>query len=266
MCELMGLTSLKETTITRSLSILVERGGKRHLNGDGWGIAFHNKNDVRLIKDTEAASQSEWVEFLKQHELTGHDIIAHIRKSTVGEVNYSNTHPFSREVIGYVHSFAHNGTIKNLIGNKEFPLQHFHPVGDTDSEYLFCALLEEMYPLWEKAHGIPSLEERVEVLVKFTKKIAHMGRANFLYCDGDAFFARGDERHDPATDKIVNPGLYYLEQKNPQVTLFASVPLDDQDWHPVRSGELVVCSKGKVISVLKTLSRHQMTLPTATSA
>lgn len=271
MCELLGLSSKQETTINISLTVLAQRGENPHMHGDGWGIAFHDGNEVRLIKDAGAAKNSEWVEFIKQREIHAHDIIAHIRKSTVGNVKYSNTHPFTREILGRVHSFAHNGTLKNLKNNKKFALTHFHPVGETDSEHAFCYLMDQMKILWEKFREGPSIEEKMKVLKKFADEMIALGPVNFLYSDGDTFFAHGDERHDPITDEMVWPGLYYLQvvaDKNHHIlsdspesgvrvevdddiiTLFASVPLNNEKWIPLQRGEVIAVSKGRIAARL----------------
>lgn len=272
MCELLGLSSKQETTINLSLTVLAQRGENPNMHGDGWGIAFHEGNDVRLIKDAGPAKNSEWVEFIKQREIHAHDIIAHIRKSTIGSVRYSNTHPFTRELMGRIHSFAHNGTLKNIRDDKRFPNIDYHPVGDTDSEYAFCVLMDRMKDLWEKYPYTPPIQERMSLIKEFSNDVRSLGPANFLYSDGDAFFAHGDERHDPISNKLIWPGLYYhqiecdtnhhilsdspesglkLEVDDDVVTLFASVPLNDKDWHPLERGEVIAVSRGNIICSVK---------------
>jgi predicted glutamine amidotransferase len=269
MCELLGLSSKSQTTINLSLSVLAQRGENPNMHGDGWGVAFHEGGDVRLIKDAGAAKDSPWVEFIKRQEIRSHDIIAHIRKSTVGKTSYSNTHPFIRELLGRVHSFAHNGTLTDVFTDARFKPKNFHPIGDTDSELVFCVLMDRMLELWKSADGLPSLKERLHVVKHFASEIIELGPSNFLYSDGDAFFAHGDERHDPLTHKISWPGLHYtqlhcdginqpslstresgfsVEASEDVVTLFASVPLDEGNhWIPLKRGEVLAVCKGKVI-------------------
>jgi predicted glutamine amidotransferase len=268
MCELLGLSSRRETTINLSLTVLAERGENPNMHGDGWGIAFHEGRDVRLIKDAGAAKNSEWVEFIKQREIHAHDIIAHIRKSTVGEVNYSNTHPFTRELLGRLHSFAHNGTLKNIRIDPRFQTSEYHPVGETDSEHAFCFLMDQMKDLWGRSQGVPTIKDRIKVVKEFAASIRQLGPANFLYSDGDIFFAHGDERHDPIQDKLIWPGLFYLQihcderhhilERAPEsglviesdddvVTLFASVPLNEANWIPLKRGELIAVSRGRIL-------------------
>lgn len=266
MCELLGLSSRRETTINLSLSVLAQRGENPNMHGDGWGIAFHEGKDVRLIKDAGEARHSEWVEFIKQREIHSHDIIAHIRKSTIGKVSYSNTHPFIRELNGRIHSFAHNGTLKNITEDERFRTHTYHPVGDTDSELAFCVLMDRMRDLWDKYEGVPPISERLRIVKTFADDARSLGPANFLYSDGNTFFAHGDERHDPLTGKVSWPGLHYLRIKcsdqgpkhgealsvdshDDYVTLFASVPLNDNDWVPLKRGELLAVSRGNILRI-----------------
>ncbi len=261
MCELLGMSSSKKTMINVSLSVLAERGENPHFHGDGWGIAFHDEDDVRLIKDTGEAKNSEWVKFIQKQEIKCHDVIAHIRKSTVGRVKYSNTHPFIRELLGTVHSFAHNGTMPEVLKDPRYKTKNFHPIGETDSEHCFCYLMDQMQELWRKYPGIPPLEERFEVVEEFASQMRKLGPCNFLYSDGETLFGHGHERHDPVTHKVSWPGLHYLiriadeiEENESisikgnvqHVVLFASVPLSKEKWVPLEKGEILAVNKGKL--------------------
>jgi predicted glutamine amidotransferase len=49
-----------------------------------------------------------------------------------------NTHPFARELWGSTWLFAHNGGLKD---SKALALDHYRPIGTTDSERAFCWML-----------------------------------------------------------------------------------------------------------------------------
>src|SRR5205085_2616262 len=68
--------------------------------------------------------------------------IAHVRRRTRGKVSLANTHPFVRELWGRTFTFAHNGTVKCV---RRRPLERFKPIGNTDSEYAFCVMLEALH-------------------------------------------------------------------------------------------------------------------------
>lgn len=265
MCELLGMSSNHKTTVNISLTTLAERGENPHLHGDGWGVAFYEGNDVRLIKDFGEAKGSRWVEFIKQQEISSQDVIAHIRRSTVGEVSYKNTHPFVRELYGRMHTFAHNGTFHDIQSLPQFQTKRFRAVGTTDSEHAFCYLLDRMNEAWHGSDLIPSLDKRMEVVVKFAAEMRELGPSNFLYSDGTTLFAHGHHRHDPIQNKLVWPGLQYiqvgssdktfkptsdsaisLDTTDKFLTMFASVPLNNGDWRPLQEGEVIAVTKGEM--------------------
>jgi predicted glutamine amidotransferase len=268
MCELLGMSSNHRTSINISLTTLSERGENPRLHGDGWGVAFYEGKDVRLIKDAGEAKGSEWVDFIKHQEIHSHDVIAHIRKSTVGSVSYSNTHPFVRELRGRMHTFAHNGTFVDIQSRSDYRTRKYRPVGSTDSEHAFCVLMDRLDDLWNHyEEEIPPLEHRLEFISTFAEDLRKLGPTNFLYSDGDTLFAHGHHRHNPLTDQLEWPGLHYLnlvcdpkehdftlsskngiamKGKNHIITLFASVPLSEGDWHPLKEGEVIAVTKGRI--------------------
>jgi len=103
MCELLGVSSSGMTTVNLSLMKLAEHGGFSGPHRDGWGVAYYEGADVRLIKEAEAAADSEWVRFVRDHHLRSHIVMAHVRRATMGERAYRNTQPFMRELGGHMH-------------------------------------------------------------------------------------------------------------------------------------------------------------------
>jgi glutamine amidotransferase len=58
MCQLFGMSSRLPTNVTFSLKVFGERGGGIEPHGDGWGIAFHEGRDFRIIKEAAPAFDS----------------------------------------------------------------------------------------------------------------------------------------------------------------------------------------------------------------
>ena len=81
------------------------------------------------------------------------------------------------------------------------------PVGQTDSELAFCALLTRLRPLWVD-EKLPSLESRMTLLADFAADLRKLGAANFLYADGDAVFSHGHRRLTGVEGRIEPPGLF----------------------------------------------------------
>lgn len=186
-------------------------------------------------------------------------VISHIRRATQGKVVFANTQPFCRELGGRKHIFVHNGNLRGLPGNRNFPLGHAKTVGETDSEYAFCNLLYRLEPLW-LAERQPTLEQRLTVVGEFAAAIRPLGPANFLYSDSEYLFAHG-HRRTQRDGRIAPPGLFSLCRQckvdiglpaisglklpaQQEVLLLASVPLSEESWQPLAEGELLVLRCG----------------------
>jgi glutamine amidotransferase len=235
---------------------------------DGWGVAFFQDEDVALFREPFAAGNSELVRYLESHGPSTTLAISHIRHATRGAMTLANTQPFARELGGRMHVFAHNGNLPDIENSAALTSGPFRPIGQTDSELAFCALLSRLIPLWA-ADGPPSLDARMSLLAAFAADLRPLGPANFLYADGDALFAHGNRRIQGATGRIAPPGLWLLQRHCPPadtspdggggvavtqgeraVLLFASVPLTEEAWRPLSDGELVAVRGGKVLASL----------------
>lgn len=265
MCELLGMSSNQPATTRLSLTKLAAHSAPPTSIKDGWGVGYYEGNDVRLVKGVEPASESDWVRFVEDQDIRSATVMAHIRKATVGELAYRNAQPFVRELAGRVHMFAHNGWLSDIQSAPQLTSGRFSPVGETDSEHAFCALLERMSIVWRTVSVIPSLEQRLSVIAEFAAELRTLGPANFLYSDGDTLFAHGDRRKHGAAGKAVPPGLVFLERRcenngsgfetngicveasDQRITLVASVPLSDDPWQALSKGEVVAVRNGTVV-------------------
>lgn len=270
MCELFAMSSRIPTCVSFSFAEFSKHGGMTGPHKDGWGIAYFDGPDVELFKEPNAASNSAFVQFIRENQFVSNLVISHIRLATQGEVALKNTHPFARELGGRMHVFAHNGKLDGIYEDRTVRLGHFQPVGDTDSEYAFCYLMAMMEPLWGNGR-MPSLDERIDVVSRFATTLRVFGPGNFLYADSDALFAHGHMRTQP-DGEIRPPGLYRLcrtcekqikhahmdhldiegldlgfTTDNQDVMLIASVPLTDEHWIPFAEGELVVMREGVIV-------------------
>ena len=257
MCELFGLSSRLPTTVTLSMRLLARRGSRAMRLGDGWGVAFHTGDDALLIKQAEPANESAWVDFLETRQIRSHIVVSHIRHATQGEVSLRNTQPFTRELGGRVHVFAHNGKLPGIERRFARAFRRFRPIGNTDSEVAFCVLLERLAPLWDAYP--PSPAERVAAVTALASELRELGPANFLYSDGELLIAHG-HRRTQSDGHIAPPGLTTLTRScavDPDalepagvtlrggqlVILFASVPLTNEPWRPLEEGEIRVARK-----------------------
>ena len=119
-------------------------------------------------------------------------------QSATGERAYRNTQPFGRELAGRMHTFAHNGWLPGLSEAPRLRSSRFTPIGETDSEHAFCALLDRLQGAWRPGE-VPPLQTRMDVVAAFATELSTFGPANFLYSDSDALFAHG---HRPQASGI----------------------------------------------------------------
>ena len=262
MCELFGLSSNGFVTVNFSLSKLAEHGALAGTLHDGWGVGYFEGLDVRLIKDATPVADSDWVPFITNHNLRSRMVIAHTRRATRGTRSYQNAQPIARELAGRMHLFAHNGDLPGIFESKTFRPSRFNPIGETDSERAFCVLLDRMVSIWARPNPTPSLRQRFVVVSAFAAELRTLGPANFLYSDGEVLFAHGHRRKHADTRRVEAPGLVSIHRQcqadeerfassgvtisgdHQLVTLFASVPLTNEQWEPLAEGELVAASHG----------------------
>ncbi len=264
MCELLAMSSSQPAHLTFSLHTLASHGGGDGNTHDGWGVAFYQGKDVALFREPAAAGDSALVRHLESQGPSTNLAISHIRRATHGAVQLANTQPFVRELGGRTHVFAHNGHLPGLMSSAVMAGGPYRPVGETDSEHAFCALLARLSILWEAANP-PSLEARLSLLAQFASDLRSFGPANFLYADGDALFAHGHRRIQRASGHTEAPGLWMLQRHctradpasehhggvsvaadEQALVLMASVPLSDAAWRPLAEGELVAVRGGEV--------------------
>lgn len=269
MCELLAVSSRIPTTVGFTLERLARRGGIEGMHRDGWGVALYEERDVFLLREPRAAAESALVRYIEQHAPPSRMLISHIRRATHGEPALRNTQPFIRELGGTIHVFAHNGELSDIERRRDFVPGRFRPVGDTDSELVFCSLLDRLEDLWQAAAGgLPPLQERLRIVAAFAAELRGFGPANFLYADGDVLYAHAHKRIQ-ADGEVKPPGLHVLERQceesgseperagitlatvAQEVCLLASVPLTDEPWTPLAEGEVIAVMHGRIVERLR---------------
>ncbi len=270
MCELFAMCSRLPADVTISLKELARHGNPSGPNPDGWGVAYYDDRDVRLMKEAGSATESACVKFIEERHLASTLVLAHVRKATEGAVTLSNSQPFARELAGRMHVFAHNGDVPGVFEDPRFRNGRFHPIGETDSEFAFCALLARIERLWFDGK-VPTKEERLDVIARFASELRELGPANFLYSDAQLLFAHSDRRKWPPEGRLRPPGLHMLQRtcsvaptvlatpgvrvESPHadqcVTLLASVPLSNEAWVPLAEGETRVFDAGETVATAR---------------
>jgi glutamine amidotransferase len=251
MCQLLGMNCNVPTDIVFSFTGFATRGGRTDVHKDGWGIAFFEDAGVRHFVDYEAAVASPIADLIKRCPIKSRNVIAHIRKATQGRVALENCHPFVRELWGRYWVFAHNGDLKNFAPPLNGP---FRPVGNTDSEWAFCYLLQELRGRFGDTR--PELRALHDALRDMMPGIAAHGPFNMMLSDGTALFAHCSTnlhyivRQYPFTtaklaDEDISVDFSQVTTPNDRVAIIVTAPLTDNEvWIPFTHGELKVFSEG----------------------
>lgn len=260
MCQLLGMNSRLPASLTLSFTGFSQRGGCTDHHADGWGIAFFESHcntpgkGVRYFVDRQSAASSPIAQMLRTFPIKSHNVVAHVRKATVGQVTLENSHPFVRELWGRYWVFAHNGDLKDFA-----PPLHgsFRPVGDTDSELAFCWLLQEL----AKSHaGVPSVQELTLTLRELLPAITRHGTFNFLLSNGQALWAHASTnlhyivRQHPfpqvqLRDEDVKVDLSELNGPDDRLAIVVTEPLTtNEHWTRIAAGDMVTFVDGSPLA------------------
>jgi len=257
MCQLLGMNCAAPTDFTFSMKGFLKRGGETDVHSDGWGVAIYQDNGLRQFHDVEAASTSNLAQFLGEQRIRTLNMMGHIRYATVGDINLSNVHPFSREMWGIQWCFAHNGEVPlyssshnnnnnhnhnnnhnnaiiddrtvltSLITNSnnkarttttsttQTQISYYHPIGTTDSEATFCALLNALRNKFDTIPSLPVLYESIQKLCdEMVSTYPETTILNFLLACGEHNLWVYSYPGSRKNSKIWN-GLYYTTREYP---------------------------------------------------
>ncbi|NVI02685.1 class II glutamine amidotransferase [Paraburkholderia youngii] len=255
MCQLLGMNCAAPTDVTFSFTGFAARGRVTDHHADGWGIAFFEDKACRLFIDHQSSATSPIAEMVKRYPIKSKNTIAHIRKATQGHILLENCHPFMRELWGRHWIFAHNGDLRGYAPELNGVYQ---PVGTTDSELSFCALLQGLRKAFPGAQQ-PPLDELFGALEALTREITQYGVFNFLMSNGQALFAHCSThlhylvRHWPfSTAHLVDAdvSIDFAKYTTPEdrVAVIATKPLTDNEvWTAFKPGDLLMFRHGEVI-------------------
>ena len=244
MCQLLGMNSLKPAELSFSLAGFLRRGGVTDQHADGWGIAYFEQGDCRLLLDEEASCRSRLAQWVQRERLRSCNVVAHIRKATQGQVEAFNCHPFVRELWGRRWAFAHNGNL-DLAGMRS---HFFHPVGATDSEQAFCLLLDSLLERFGPRQ--PAAAALGDALREIAATLAERGSFNFLLSNGRTLFAHCStelhhvQRAAPfGLARALDGGdvidFAKLNDRDDRITVVATRPLSDERWTAMAAGQLI---------------------------
>ena len=265
MCELLGFSF--NGPINPNYYLEKFFFGRAKHNPDGWGIAHYLNNIVQITKEPQSAEKSNLAkQLIENSSINSNLILAHIRKLSVGVRNLKNTHPFHRHLNGKDFIFTHNGTFFDYY---QYRPKLFTPYGKTDSEHMFCYLLDQFFKdnlkrtlkepwgewtyLW--LNGFFKMINRINKPVpklSDLNKPSNYNKVNCMLSDGRFLLCYKDSKSDKS--------LCFLKKKYPfknsndqdldgkaEGYIIASKKLTDEPWEEIDQGELVVFKNGTLI-------------------
>ncbi len=251
MCELLGMSANTPTDIVFSFTGLMQRGGKTGPHSDGWGIAFYEGKGLREFRDPYPGCDSEIARMVQSFPIKSTTVISHIRQANAGRIALENTHPFTRELWGKYWTFAHNGQLKGI---KKYTLEHYLPVGTTDSEHAFCWLMDRIRERFPKP---PTRHKTLQRYINdLCKELNSLGVFNLLLTDSKHLYcfcstklswitrcAPFEQASLKDTEMTVDFGQVTTDKD--VVTIIATDPLTSNEaWVIMNPGEMKVFYQG----------------------
>lgn len=231
MCELLGIVAKRRIAANDLLSAFYSHADE---HPHGWGLARLGRSGPPSIdKEPVAAHESAFLKSVLDAPVVERSVIAHIRRATVGDLNYANCHPFTAEDNGgRTWTLAHNGTIfSGGILNDYIGCQF----GETDSERVLLHVVGRMNAEQMRLGRALDESERFSVLSRVVGELSAGNKLNLIIHDGDVMYVHVNFRNS----------LFYRESEDG--VIFSTRPLDTDEWRPVAFARLVSARDGEIV-------------------
>lgn len=230
MCELFGISSKEEAGVNDYLNEFFSHSSE---HPHGWGIARLDGMEVSIEKEPVQASKSQHLKDRLFMPIRVKTAFAHIRKATIGNLDYHNCHPYTmKDMCGRQWTLIHNGTIFN------YPLLDAYKAvqkGNTDSERILLYIVDMVNQAERELQRDLDAKERFDILDSLIVKMSKENKLNLMLYDGEMFYVHTNYRNS----------LYQL-QKESQI-IFSTTPLSQEDWSPVLFTTLLAYQEGKKV-------------------
>ncbi|WP_435979426.1 class II glutamine amidotransferase [Psychrobacter sp. DM4] len=263
MCQLLAMNSKNPADIRFSFTGFRLRGGVTDDHTDGFGIAYFEPTGLRHYCDDRSAMDSPLAELVSQTRIKASNTIVHIRQSD--DSLLSNAHPFVREIWGEPWVFSHNGkmTIQEAMDDdpiRQGTSRYYCPIGDTDSEFAFCYMLNQ---LKERFEHKPDDETLYAFLTEQCRFLAGYGLFNCLLSNGEWMLSYATTllfhvtRQAPfASATLVDTDVNneatmdfaQINSDDDVMTVIVTTPLTrDENWQQLAVNECVIFRDGSII-------------------
>ncbi|QZH67685.1 class II glutamine amidotransferase [Mycolicibacterium farcinogenes] len=214
-------------------------------NPDGTGLGVFGPDGLPVIHKEPVAAWQDSEFATEAHDVTATTFIAHVRYASTGSLDPVNTHPFLQD--GRI--FAHNGVVEGLdvLDDRIRELAVADLVkGQTDSERVFALITASA-----RARGGDIGAGIVEAVGWLADNVPIYAVNLLLSTATDMWALRYPDTHDLYMLDRRRPSQRRLRLRSPRIraesdqlttqpsVVFASEPMDDEDWRPIAPGELV---------------------------
>lgn len=234
---------------------------------DGWGLGYYPAGEpsASVLKEPAPNQASIRGELVRAWEhLESSLFILHIRTATWGQNTDANTQPFVRSWGGREWMIGHAGSLTHALAPATGD-PRFEPVGATDTEQVFCMLLERF-----AERGWRSIADAdLTVVRQWLLELNAHGSLDMVLCDGRDLLAYADragpqalhlgELLPPFTKFVIGDDDVQIDLtsrgKGERKGIFVSSgPLRSEgsaqrlDWRLMQPGEIVVVRQGAIIA------------------
>ncbi len=179
-----------EGPLTPAFELHCLNPGRKH--PDGWGIGCYPGGEpaAQVLKESAPAPGSLRSELVATWErLQSSIFVVHIRTATWGALTEANTQPFHRPWARREWLMGHSGSLERKLDLHA----RFEPVGSTDSEQVFCALLGRLAEHdWRTLGAVPP-----ELLLSWFRELNALGSLTAVFSDGTDLAVYADQSGTP---------------------------------------------------------------------
>lgn len=250
MCRLYGFRANEPTKVECTLvyaqnalmvQSLEDLSGYGHASG--WGIAAYEDHVLHIERQAWAAYHGEHFRQAAAR-IFSRQVLAHVRRATVGAPKIENTHPF----VDGAWAFIHNGTVPNFDRLRPrllalLPQERRKTIhGETDSEHVFHYLrvLRERAP---DCALLDVLRQGLRQIMQWSREIdpaAAVG-LNVILTDGEQmvgsrlgrtlYYVEREGVHD--CEICGFPHIHHDPERRYRAVVVASEPISREDWREV---------------------------------
>src|SRR5450631_1173052 len=237
---------------------------------DGWGLGYYPAGEpsAAVLKEPAPPQGSMRSQLaLAWEQVASSQFVLHIRHATWGSLSDANTQPFSRSWGRRDWLFAHAGSLEKKLKDFSGP---FEPIGSTDTEQLFCELLNKFVEMkWRSLSEVD-----LSAMSAWVRDRNESGGMTLCMTDGRDLLAHADGRGvplwlgtlQPPYEKIAfgdNDLEIDLTKRGAKARKGVIICTDElkpkegdaakaMKWRQLAPGELIVIREGAVIDERQT--------------